>query len=1062
MSTSRTTARRSRSSGAALAVALVGLLATAGLVVPGRQQPAQAAPADLLPPAVGILPGPAPGGAVPGSWGPCVPDPDADDNCSGWLIPPGAIVEDFPGTDNAPNVIVGGDFTAGLGSAETEGLLVVAGDADFLRSYNVGVAGGGTGVVPAQRADMLVVGGDVTVANPSEDPNAGGNPANVGVGLTTTNGNSRYGDIHVGGTWNFRDPSFGATDTTYGILGNVDTANQDPPAFETQNVLDTDVSVLTTDGYTDLFGADGKMSRYSQQCYAELSTDTDATTISNEGGTLSLEHGTFAQVGNVVTLTSTGTADVVEFVLPATLGTSGSPVQINIVGASAGQTVLVNTLGTGPVTQFIGDVYWGAGVGDDLNARALEEGRRILWNYPFTTDLTLGGASQFPGSILVGDPASSTELGFSGANGRVYTPGDLLHTGTAAGTAGDELHDYPFDGALGCIRTIPGTFSVAKEITGDGAASVPDATVFTVGWEVTAPSDSPNLGRTGTVDVTVAGEPVLGPIDLAEGDEITFSEPTFPDVPGIDWGTPEITPNPITIGEEDSVVAVTVTNEAVLQRGGFTLTKDVTGDPGASTRFFDVTWTCDAPNLDGDTTGTINLIDDDLGTVYGFPVGTTCTFSEDTPTDDNGTWSTPVITPEDITIAEDDGTVQVVTVTNEFTVDRGGFTVAKETSGEPGSTVTEFTGTWTCDAANLDGDDSGTWALSDGQTLTLDGFPVGTTCSVTEDPITDANGTWTPTISPDSIVVTDGDPSATIFTVTNDFVHGRGGFEVVKEITGDGASLVPDDTTFTVDWEVTAPADSADLGRTGTLDLTADGAPATGPSDLLTGDQITFTEVTPPDVPGIDWGTVTVSPDPVTIGDGTTVSVTVTNEALLPRGGFTILKEVTGDDGASTTQFEVTWTCDAENLDGDTTGTVTLADGDEVVVTGFPVGTTCTFSETTPTDDNGTWAVPVIDPDQITIAEDDGTTPVVTVTNEFAVTPTPTPTPSPSTPTPTASETTPAPTITAPTPGPTATVPTPGPDLPRTGADVAGWALLALTLVGLGSVAVLAVRRRRA
>ncbi|WP_036950334.1 DUF5979 domain-containing protein [Luteimicrobium xylanilyticum] len=1124
---------------------------------------ADAAPADLLPPASGILPGPAAGGDDPGSWGPCVPDPDATDNCQGWLIPPGQIVTSFPGTDDGPSVVVGGDFTADLGSAETEGLLVVNGDALFNKSYNVGVAGGGTGVVPAHRADMLVVGGDGTVVNPSLDPQAGGGPATVGIGLTTTDGTSRFGDIHVGGTWNFRDPSYTeASNPGFGRLGDIDSANQSPPAVEQQNVIDHDTSVLEDDHYTDLFGADGKMARYSQQCYAELSTDTTATTVTNEGGTLTLEHGTVTESGSDVTLTSDGTGQLVEFSLPPTLGARGTPVNLHFVGVADGATVLVNTLSTGTVSQFIGDVYWGSGTSDDLKARALTIGNHILWNYPFTTDLTLGGATQFPGSILVGETTSTTSVGFSGTNGRIYTPGDLVHSGAATSTSGDELHTYPFTGALGCLRAVPGTFSVQKAITGEGASTVPDDTAFTAHWEVTGPSDSPDLGRSGDLTFLADGTPVAGPTDLQEGDEVTISEVTPPDVPGVDWSTPTFSPNPVTIGGENTVQAVTVTNTATLQRGGFTIDKTVAGDSGASTTTFDIGWQCSAENLDGDDSGTVHLTGGGSETITGFPVGTTCTFTEPAPDDDHGTWASAV-DPTSLVIEEGDGTSQVVTVMNTFTHAVGGFTIRKTVTGDPGASTTTFTGTWTCDAPNADGRSSGTWSLSDGGRLGLDGFPTGTTCSVAEDTPTDDNGTWTSSIDPSGpFTITEGDASARVVTVTNTFTHAVGGFSIVKTVTGDdGAStttftgrwtcdaadaqgdssgtwsledggtvafdgfptgttcsvtedrptddngtwsssiepegdfvitegtsatqvvrvtntftstvggfqvskLVRGDDgasvdTFTIDWSCDQP--NADGRSSGSVTLHAGDE-----SDPITGFPVgTTCTITEPavDDPSGTWA-ATITPATVTIGsEGTSeiAAVTVTNTFTASRGGFTIQKEVTGDPGASTTSFAIDWRCSAANADGDDSGTVRLTDGDTATITGFPVGTTCRVTEDTPSDDNGTWRTPTIDPGEVTIAEDDGTTQVVTVTNTFdAPTPTPTPTPTPSGTTP--APTSPAPSTTTPAPAPTSGPTTPsagGGGLAVTGFDALTIAAVGAFLLALGLAAVLVARRRR-
>ncbi|MGC5166158.1 DUF5979 domain-containing protein [Luteimicrobium sp. DT211] len=867
--------RRRAAAGAALALAL----ALGGAVAVVTTTPAaDAAPADLLPPASGILPGPAAGGDTPGSWGPCVPDPDATDSCQGWLIPPGSIVGSFPGTDDGPSVIVGGDFTAGLGSAETEGLLVVNGDALFDKSYNVGVAGGGTGVVPAHRADMLIVGGDGTVVNPSLDPQAGGNPATVGIGLTTGDGTSRFGDIHVGGTWNFRDPSYSeASNPGFGRLGDIDSANQSPPAVDQQNVIDSDTSVLADDHYTDLFGSAGKMARYSQQCYAELSTDTSATSIRNEGGTLALEHGTVTTGteggATAYTLTSTGAGDVVEFQLPATVGTAAQDAHFHIDGVKAGATVLINTLATGAVSQFVGDVYWGSGETDDLKALALEHGNAILWNYPFSTDVTLGGATQFPGSVLVGDPASHLTVGFSGSNGRIYTPGDLTHSGAAAGTNGDELHAYPFTGALGCAAPTPGTFTVRKALSGDGADRVPDGTAFTVHWTVTGPSDSPDLGREGDLEVLADGTPVTGPSDLQEGDVVTLSEPTLPDVDGVDWGTPTLAPNPVTIGAEDTVQAVTVTNEATLQRGGFTIEKAVTGDTGASTTSFDVAWSCDAPNADGDDSGTVTVGDGESEVVTGFPVGTTCTVAETTPADDNGTWAAPVVDPGTVTIAQDDGTAQVVTVTNTFTHAVGGFTIEKEVAGDHGASTTTFTGTWTCDAPDAAGDSAGTWSLHDGGTLAVDGFPTGTTCSVAEDAPTDDNGTWESSIAPaGDFVITEGTSAARVVTVTNTFTSTVGGFLVEKVVEGDGGASVDE---FTVDWSCDRP--NADGRSSGTVTLHAgdESDPITG---FPVGTECTISEPTVDDPAGT-W-TASVSPAEVTIGSADpaqTALVTVTN-----------------------------------------------------------------------------------------------------------------------------------------------------------------------------------------
>ncbi|WP_203968157.1 DUF5979 domain-containing protein, partial [Sediminihabitans luteus] len=959
--------QRFTAASAALSLALVGSLAVVATV--STSETAAAAPADLIPPASGILPGPAPEDSTgaPGAWGPCVPDDESDDNCSGWLIPPN-ILGQFYGTDNGPNVIVGGDFSVPSdGGTETEGLMVINGSATFDRGYSVGVVGAGTGVVPADDEDMFVTGGDTTVNGTSTGVTAYG---------ADGSGGYRTATLRVGGAHNFTDPSYTANGT-YGDLGDVDSANQDTLLGPTQNYLYTDVSVIDDDHYTDLFGPDGKMSRYSQQCYAELST-TDATTVVNEGGALTLEQGTLSNVGNVYTATSDGTGDLVVFTIPDMLGSATQSVTVSVVGVKPGATVLVNTLGTGTVQQRISDII----VGDGDPNSTLEAGDRVLWNYPFATDVTLGGDTQLPGSILIGNPASTASIGFSGTNGRIYAAGDLVHTGSVFNLTGLEYHSFPFTGALGCVQTLPGTFSVAKSVEGDGVGEVPDDTTFTVDWEVTAPSDSPNLGRTGTLDVLADGTPVTGPIDLAEGDEVTLSEPTFPEIEGVDWGTPVISPNSVVIGAEGTVAEVEVTNTATLERGGFTITKAVTGDDGASTTDFTGTWTCDAENLDGQSTGSWSLSDGEDVTVTGFPTGTTCSVTEDAPTDDNGDWESTIDPDGDFVIVEGDGTETTVTVTNEFTHAVGGFTITKAVEGDDGASTTEFTGTWTCDAENADGLSSGTWTLADGEDLALDGFPTGTTCSVTEDAPTDDNGDWSPTISPEGdFVIVEGDATAIAVTVTNEFTHAIGGFTITKEVTGDdGAST----TEFSGTWTCDAPNAAGDT--TGTWSLADGGSSAV--AGFPTGTTCSVTE----DAPTDDNGTWESSIDPegdfvIVEGDGTETTVTVTNEFTHAVGGFTITKAVAGDEGATTTEFTGTWTCDAANTDGDTTGTWTLTDGDELALDGFPTGTTCSVTEDVPTEEDGSW-VSSIDPEgDFVIVEGDATATTVTVTNTYSQTP---------------------------------------------------------------------------
>lgn len=102
-------------------------------------------------------------------------------------------------------------------------------------------------------------------------------------------------------------------------------------------------------------------------------------------------------------------------------------------------------------------------------------------------------------------------------------------------------------------------------------------------------------------------------------------------------------------------------------------------------------------------------------------------------------------------------------------------------------------------------------------------------------------------------------------------------FRVHKVVTGEAAELVPADTDFTVDWEVTA---GPDAGQSGTLVVPADGTVVDGPQ-LLAGDEIAFTEGALPEVDGVVWGEARIDPETLLLdASAGTVDVEVTNTAL--------------------------------------------------------------------------------------------------------------------------------------------------------------------------------------
>ena len=425
-----------------------------------------------------------------------------------------------------------------------------------------------------------------------------------------------------------------------------------------------------------------------------------------------------------------------------------------------------------------------------------------------------------------------------------------------------------------------GGFSAQKAVEGAASDLVPPTSSFALEYSYTPNGTTTPV--TGTLTLLADGTVVNGPQDIPFGTEVTFGELTPPDIEGVEWGTPEITPNPVTIGDGTNTL-VTVTNTADLAVGGFSAAKELFGTatglvPPGTTFTVDYSYT---PNGGGATvTGTLSLPAD--GTVVAgpqdVPFGTVVTFTEVAPPVIPGViWSDPVIVPETITIG--DGTNPTVFVVNAANLAVGGFSVQKAITGDAAALVppdTEFQLRYSYEFG-LRALVSGTLTiLADG--TVVDGpqdLPFGTIVNFTELAPPDIEGVvWgTPTIAPNPVVI--GEATNTLVTLTNTADLAVGGFSAAKVVTGDGAGSVPADTLFTLSYSYTVDG----TNTTGTLSLRADGTVVDGPQDLPFGTIVTFSELTPPTVAGVEWGIPTLSPDRITIGDGTNLRVTVTNTA---------------------------------------------------------------------------------------------------------------------------------------------------------------------------------------
>ncbi|WP_264029244.1 DUF5979 domain-containing protein [Cellulosimicrobium sp. SH8] len=868
-------------------------------------------------------------------------------------------------TDNNVAVYAGGDYTVGGGASESEGLLVVRGNATFNKTgadqrFNVGTVGAGSLIAPDPGSVMMRVGGDLNVVDPTR----------LIIGEISGAATQPGGQVLVGG----------------GLTGTGLIENYDAPPPETG------------------LGAAGALGPLTD--FQDLLVDTSA-----QLGALAPTQPAPVP-GQFLTFTGPGVGAPTDELIVFDVDASALAGNISLAFENMPEwaPVAINVRGAGAVTFNIQSVLWNGvqqnypGGPDIGNVSAA-----LLWNFVETDTINLTGGGQFVGSILAPNAGLTAQ---QSTNGRIYVGGDFTTDGQ-----GNEQHNYPWigPGPFNCVATT--SFVVQKTVTGAASAAVPAGTMFTIHYSYVEPDSTTGEGD---LEVPLNGNLVAGP-DLPVGTVVTMSEPTLPSVPGVSWGSPVFRVNGDVVSDpasftvvDGTMMTVTVVNTANAGGpvGGFSVQKaplqgNAAGAVDPATEY-QVEWAATLPEgatYDGDLSGTLTVLAG--GAVVDgpqdLPVGTTVTFTEVTPDPVDGVvWATPVVDPSTVTVGEGQDTL--VTVTNTATSQVGGFTVVKIVDGNAAGLVpdgTPFTVTWTADVP--DGVDYGGPTTGEGEFFwngepyagPVD-LPVGTVVTFTEvaPPTIDGVVWGTPSISPAELTVGQGQPA--IVQVTNTASTVNGGFTLQKALLGNAAGAVPGGTEFLVDWAATLPTGVTYGGPlAGTLTVLRDGTVVDGPQDLPVGTVVTFAEQTPlPEVDGVQWGSPIISPESLVVSEngGQPVAVTVTNVATSVNGGFTLQKALAGNASGAVpddTEFLVDWSAvlpTGVTYDGALSGTLTvLADG--TVVDGpqnLPVGTVVTLTEQTPLPDvpNVVWGEPSFDPGaEITITENGGEAVGITVTN---------------------------------------------------------------------------------
>ncbi|MFF2052934.1 DUF5979 domain-containing protein [Leifsonia sp. NPDC058194] len=566
---------------------------------------------------------------------------------------------------------------------------------------------------------------------------------------------------------------------------------------------------------------------------------------------------------------------------------------------------------------------------------------------------------------------------------------NLINTGTLPMDRMVAIDKLPTPGDTGALTPLPRGSEFRPTYTGTSTlASAPAGATMEEYYTTDAQPCTDDLATTGTAcppgawtlwdgsadPATVTGlkfvvtfAPTIAP-GGAIGIDVTTRTPAVPptgtDDP-IAWNTVAVA-GVVNINGTPTVTAQTEGNKVgvELATGPLSIEKQVTGaGAGFAPGTFTGTLQCVSAGVTLDPVP-VTLTPGTPTTIDGLPWGAECTFVED----DAGQTSTTSTTA---TVGTDADPAAVITVTNVYEL--AGLIVTKAVDSaavdQDGTPIPygPFTVTVECTylgdtvyATGYGPTTPMTADLSDGGSLELGGLPAGASCVVTE---TDAKGATSTTVTTTTsggttgptdgtattVVLTPdagGDPTNTV-AIANAF--GVGSLQLIKAVEGPGA---PDFGAGPFLLHVTCTLDDASGSRT-----TWDGPVVLGGNRPLqaTIDDIAAGSVCAVTEPGTGGANASVvDPGQVTIGDGTTVTVTATNTFL--AGSIHVDKVRQGPGAAlyGAGPFTVTLTC-VRPVDGlpapvvipgGATRTLEDANGYAADYTLLPADATCILRET--------------------------------------------------------------------------------------------------------------------
>jgi len=211
--------------------------------------------------------------------------------------------------------------------------------------------------------------------------------------------------------------------------------------------------------------------------------------------------GTVTRAGSIVTFRGDGSSQLQVFnVTQSILRLGTTPVGLEFTSIPPSATVLVNV--TAP-TSWTADVSFDQGGWETV-------ARRLLWNIPDATTVSIGENVAWFGSTLVGNPASTATVITAGYNGRFYATGNIVH-GSTSSSGGEEFHSYPFDGDLPeCAPPATTTTTTISSTTSSTTGPTTTGPVTTAATTTTAAAGPATTSEVSSGTTSAGGIPATG------------------------------------------------------------------------------------------------------------------------------------------------------------------------------------------------------------------------------------------------------------------------------------------------------------------------------------------------------------------------------------------------------------------------------------------------------------------------------------------------------------------------------------------------------------------------